>query len=146
MCGISQLCMHPHLRKIARYCKDSEREKQKTKRSGFNVYGRDRWAKFDVGIIILGSVVVRLCNRVCRFCYGTLGVLKVAHKFCGPVFQSGYILSVIQPWHLVAFKLNFLHELFLYMWLCTAPLPKFDTWWTSCLVNHRFLDLLVAYY
>ena len=33
--------------------------------------------------------------------------LKVAHKFCGPVFQSECTLLVIQPWHLIAFELTF---------------------------------------
>ena len=36
-----------------------------------------------------------------------IGMLKVAHKFCGPVFQSGYVILVNQPWHLIAFELNF---------------------------------------
>ena len=52
--------------------------------------GRDRWAKFDVGII--WGAFWYVCAPEFAAFIRNIGVLKVAHKFCGPVFQSGYAL------------------------------------------------------
>ena len=68
-----------------------------------------------------------------------IGMLKVAHKFCGPVFQSGYVILVNQPWHLIAFELNFCMSCFLKLGLhqrksCnrkrnpSSSLSDFDNW------------------
>ena len=69
---------------------------------------------------------------------GTLGCKEVAHKFCGPVFQSGYALLVIQLWHLVAFELNFCMSCF---FICSLTLDEL-----TALSATGFVDLLVTNY
>ena len=75
-----------------------------------------------------------------------IGVLKVAHKFCGPVFKSGYALLVIQPWHLVAFELKFCMSFF---FICGCVQFFYQTLTLdelAALSATGFVDLLVIYY
>lgn len=59
-------------------------------------------------------------------------------EHCGPVFQSGYTLLVIQLWHLAAFELNFCMSCF---FICSLTLDEL-----TALSATGFVDLLVTNY
>ena len=136
--------MRPHPQKVARYCKETAKERSRRPRGAVSVF-MDGTGELSLMWALFGERCLRLCNRVCRFIMD-VGVLKVAHKFCGPVFQSGYVLSVIQLWHLVAFKLNFCMSCF-FICGCVQSLYKSLTLdELAALLTTGFVDLLVAYY
>ena len=72
--------------------------------------------------------------------------VKGGSQICGPVFQSGYVLSVIQPWHLVAFKLNFCMSCFFICGCVQSLYQSLTLDELAALSATGFVDLLVAYY
>ena len=143
-------CPHPltrpYLRKVAAYCKETSKEKEREAEEQENRFQcfMDRTGEPSLLWALFGE---RCVHQSLPLSLGTLhGVLKVAHKFCGPVFQSECTLLVIQPWHLIAFELTFCKSC---SFICGCVMSFYQSLTLdelAALSATSFVDLLVTYY